>query len=538
MAIFNKGTFGKASLLKHARLALLAAAAMAPMAGMTPANAATIKAVMQSGLRVMDPIMTTAFLTRDHGYMIYDTLLGMDETFKIRPQMADWTVSDDGKTYKFTLRDGLKWHDGTVVSAQDCIASIKRWAEVDTTGIALIKMVDDIKAIDDKTFEVVLSQPTTLLLSGLAKLSSRPAFMMPKRIADTPANKPITEYIGSGPFKFVQSEFQPGLRVVYEKNVDYVPRNEPASWTAGGKVVNVDRVEWVTMPDQMTAVNALQSGEIDFIQEVPFDLLPLLKNSPKVQVKVLDKLGAWTYFRMNHLYPPFDNKLVRQAAIAAVGQGDVLKALVGNPEYYNTCAAVMGCGNPNGNTYGEEWVVPSDIQRAKMLLKEAKYDGTPVVLLQPTDIAMLAAQPIVIAAALRKAGFNVQMKTMDWQTVVTQQSNQKPPAEGGWNLFSTYAILATSGDPFGNTTLSAAGRKSWAGWPDVPEIEKLRLDYAKAATPEEQKEIAAKIQKLAIDEGVVGPLGQFRIPSAYSSSVTGFLESPVRVFWNVRKDRE
>lgn len=529
-------TYGR--FFRHARALLCAAAVMVPMAGHSVAQAETLRAVMQSGLRVMDPVLSTAFLTRNHGYMIYDTLLGVDSDFKVQPQMASWTVSEDGKLYTFTLRDGLKWHDGEPVTAEDAVVSLKRWAEVDTTGQALMTMVEGIDAVDDKSFEIKLSQPTTLVLSGLSKLSSRPAFIMPKRIAETPSSEPITEFVGSGPFKFVEAEFQPGISVVYEKNEDYVPRDEPSSWTAGGKVVNVDRVEWVTMPDQMTAINALQNGEVDFIQEVPFDLLPLVEAADGIKAEVMDELGAWTYFRMNHLYPPFDNKLVRQAAMAAVGQEDVLKLLVGNPDFYQTCGAVMGCGNPNGDEYGAEWVVNSDIERAQSLLKEAGYDGTPVVLLQPTDIAMLAAQPIVLGDALRKAGFTVEMKTMDWQTVVTQQGNQNAPSEGGWNIFSTYSILATSGDPFGNTTLSTAGRSSWAGWPDVPEIEALRLDYARAATPQEQKEIAVKIQKLAIDEGVVGPLGQFRIPAAYSTEWTGFPKAPVTLFWNVQKTAE
>ncbi|MBO9356859.1 ABC transporter substrate-binding protein [Bordetella petrii] len=525
----------KTNLPQRLRTLCGAAALLGALAAGAPAHATTVTAVMQSGLRVMDPILSTAFLTRDHGYMIYDTLLGVDANFKIQPQMAGWQASEDGKTYVFTLRDGLKWHDGTPVKAEDCVASIRRWAQVDSTGQVLMPMVEHIKVTGDQTFEVQLKEPTTLLLEGLSKLSSRPAFMMPKRIADTPASTPITEYVGSGPFKFVASEFKPGLKVVYEKNADYVPRSEPASWTAGGKVVKVDRVEWVSMPDQMTALNALQNAEVDFIQQVPFDLLPIVENRDDLQVKVLDKLGAWTYYRFNHLYPPFDNKLVRQAAIAAVGQEDVLKALVGNPKYYKTCAAVMGCGNPNGDSYGADWVIPSDIEKAKALLKQANYDGTPVVILQPTDIAMLAAQPIVIGAALRKAGFKVDMKTMDWQTVVTQQGNQKPPSEGGWNIFSTYSILATSGDPFGNTTLAAAGRKSWAGWPDVPEIEALRLKFARSTDAAERKQITAQIQKLAIDEGVVAPLGQFSIPAAYSSKLSGVMESPVTVFWNIEK---
>ena len=269
-------------------LLLALAAALAPAA---QGQAQTVTAVMQSGLRVLDPVMTTAFMTRDHGYMIYDTLLGTDEHFKVQPQMASWTESEDRKTYVFTLRDGLKWHDGAPVTSEDCIASIKRWADADATGQVLMTLIDRIEAVDAKQFRVVLKQPTSLLLEGLAKLSSRPLFMMPKRIADTPSAQPITEFIGSGPFKFVASEFKPGLKVVYEKNKDYVPRAEPPSWTAGGKVVKVERVEWVAMPDQMTAVSALQNGEVDFMQQVPFDLLPMVEGQDNLQVRVLDKLG-------------------------------------------------------------------------------------------------------------------------------------------------------------------------------------------------------------------------------------------------------
>lgn len=516
----------------------LAAALGGAMFAGHAAQAQTVTAVMQSGLRVMDPITTTAFMSRDHGYMIYDTLLGMDEHFQVRPQMADWQVSDDALVYTFTLREGLQWHDGQPVTADDCIASIKRWASVDATGQVLMTMVAGIEALDDRRFEVRLEEPTTLLLEGLAKLSSRPAFMMPERIADTPASTQITEYIGSGPFKFVTAEFQPGAKAVYEKNPDYVPRDEPSSWTAGGKVVKVDRVEWLAMPDQMTAINALQSGDVDFIQQVPFDLLPLLEQQEGTEVEVLDQLGAWSYFRFNHLYPPFDDARLRQAAMYAVSQQDVLDSLVGNPDYYRTCAAVFGCGNPNENDYGAEMVIPANLDRARALLEEAHYDGTPVVLLQPTDLAMLAPQPVVIASALRAAGFNVDMRPMDWQSVVMQQSNQNPPAQGGWNLFSTFSILATSGDPFGNTTIAANGREAWAGWPDVPEIEALRLDYARSTDAAERKEITAEIQRLAIDQGVVAPLGQFQIPAAYSDRLSDVSHAPVTIFWGMGKSED
>jgi len=523
------------ALPRTLRLWCATAALAGTLTATLPAGAQTVTVVMQSGLRIMDPVLTTANMTSYHGYMIYDTLLGVDADFNVRPQMASWETSNDGKTYVFTLRDGLKWHDGTLVKADDCVASIRRWGQVDVAGQTLMSLITHIKALDDQRFEIQLDVPTTLVLEALSQLITRPLFMMPKRLAETPVTTPITEYIGSGPFRFVAEEFRPGLKAVYEKNTDYVPRDEPPSWTAGGKFVHVDRVEWIHMPDQMTALNALQNNEVDYIQEIPFDLLPLIQNRDDIKVHVLDKLGVGTFFRLNHLQPPFNDKLLRQAALAAVAQEDVLKALVGNSTYYQTCAAVMGCGNLHADSYGEEWIVPADLDKAQALLKAANYDGTPVVILQPTDFAMLAAQPTVIGAALRRAGFNVEMRAMDWQTVVTQRDIQKPTSEGGWSIFSTYALLAISGNPVSNFTLATAGRKSWVGWPDVPEIETLRAKFIRTTNPAELKAITAQIQKLAIDEVVVAPLGQFRIPSAYSAKLSDVLESPVTVFWNLKK---
>ena len=240
---------------------------------------------MHSDLRVIDPIFTTAYITRDHGYMVYDTLLATDSNFKIQPQMADWKVSDDKLTYTFTLRDGLKWHDGAPVTAEDCVASLKRWGKRDGMGQKLMDFTASIEATDAKTITLKLKEPYGLVLESIGKPSSLVPFMMPKRLAETPADKAIPEQIGSGPFKFVQAEFQPGVKAVYEKNKDYVPRKEPPSWTSGGKVVKVDRVEWITMADAQTAVNALQSGDIDFMENPPFDMLPVLEANKDLKIE-------------------------------------------------------------------------------------------------------------------------------------------------------------------------------------------------------------------------------------------------------------
>ncbi|MEH2596702.1 ABC-type transport system substrate-binding protein [Bradyrhizobium sp. AZCC 1577] len=325
-------------------LALSAAlTSLGPTSQATAASKKTITAVMHSDLRVIDPGFTTAYITRDHGYMVYDTLLATDSNFKVQPQMADWKVSDDKLTYTFTLRDGLKWHDGTPVTAEDCVASLKRWGKNDNMGQKLMDFTASIEPIDAKSFALKLKEPYGLVLESIGKPSSYTPFMMPKRLAETPAGQQIKEQVGSGPFKFVQAEFQPGVKAVYEKNADYVPRKEPPSWTAGGKVVKVDRVEWITMPDAQTAVNALQSGDIDFMENLPFDLLPVLEANKELKVDVLNKFGFQTLGRMNFLYPPFDNVKVRRAAFLAMKQKDVLDALVGNPKYQKICGALFVC---------------------------------------------------------------------------------------------------------------------------------------------------------------------------------------------------
>lgn len=514
-----------------ATASVVAAMLVAPLA---PAQ--TITAVMQSGLRVTDPIVSSAAITNIHGYMIYDTLLGTDANYKVQPQMADkWQISPDGKTYTFTLREGLKWHDGAPVKAEDCVASIKRWGEQDVMGQVLMGLTADMKVVDDKTFQMVMKQPTDMVLTSLAKIGTRTAFMMPKRIAETPSSQAIKENIGSGPFKFVASEFKPGVRVVYEKNKDYVPRRERPSWTAGGKVVNVDRVEWLSMPDDLTATNALLNHEIDYIEVMPYDLLPMLEGKKDVKVDILDKLGLWTYYRFNFLHPPFNNRLIRQAAMYAVGQQDVLKALASDPKYYKTCAAVFGCGTPYASSYGESIVLQPNIEKAKQLLKEAKYDGTPVVILHPTDNKQVSSQPVVIANALRKAGFTVDLQSMDWQTLTTRRASKKAPNEGGWNIHTTTGPLVGISDPLRNQVVASNGARAWFGWPDFAKIESLRDKFAVTANPAELKKIAEEIQKQVIDEGVVVPLGQFVIPTGYSTKLTGVLESPVAVFWNISK---
>jgi peptide/nickel transport system substrate-binding protein len=518
----------------------VSAALMSP-ALTSPAMAAgkkTITAVMHSDLRIIDPGFTTAYITRDHGYMVYDTLLATDSSFKVQPQMADWKVSDDKLTYTFTLREGLKWHDGTPVTPEDCIASLKRWGKNDNMGQKLMDFTASIEPIDAKSFALKLKEPYGLVLESIGKPSSYTPFMMPKRLAETPAGQQIKEQVGSGPFKFVQAEFQPGVKAVYEKNADYVPRKEAPSWTSGAKVVKVDRVEWITMPDAQTAVNALQSGDIDFMENLPFDLLPVLEANKDLKVDVLNKFGFQTLGRMNFLYPPFDNVKVRRAAFLAMKQKDVLDALVGNAKYQKVCGAIFICDTPLESDVGAESLVKGNgMAEAKKLLAESGYDGTPVVVMAPGDVVTLKAQPIVAAQLLRDAGFKVDLQATDWQTVVARRASQKPPKEGGWNMFFTNWVAADVSNPVVNASVGGRGKNGgWFGWAEDAKIEELRDKFARSASPDEQKKIAAEIQKQAYEQVIYIPLGQYLIPTGWRKSLTGILDGPATpVFWNIDK---
>ncbi|WP_204353044.1 ABC transporter substrate-binding protein [Salinicola peritrichatus] len=519
---------------------LLSSLAILTSLAATPVEANTIRAVMHSSLRVLDPITTTAHITRDHGYMIWDTLLGMDDQFQPQPQMADWSVSDDGMVYTFTLRDGLKWHDGGTVTAADVVASFKRWANRDGGGQMLMDHVESVEATDDKTMTLTLSSPFAYVLELMAKPSSVPLFVMPERIASKSPEETLTveDQIGSGPFKFVADEYEPGNRVVYEKFEGYVPRKEPASWTAGGKVVNVDRVEWINMSDAQTALNALNSGEIDFLESPSVDLLPILQANPELTVEKLNALGSQTMGRFNFLYPPFDDPRIRRAALLAMNQTDVLASLIGNPEFYSTCASMYGCSTPLATDAGAppSLIGGGDTEAAQKLLEEAGYDGTPVVLMQPTDVPTVSPQPVIGAQLLRRAGFNVDLQPMDWQTLVTRRASQQPPAEGGWNMFFTNWYIPEVWNPLVNPMLNGRGKDGgWFGWPDDPELEAMRNEFAKAGSDEERKMIAERIQKHAFDEVTYLPLGEYSIPAAWNNDLSGILHSPVPVFWNITK---
>ncbi|MGE0768181.1 MAG: ABC transporter substrate-binding protein [Hyphomicrobiaceae bacterium] len=494
----------------------------------------TLKFVPHSDLKILDPIWTTAFISRNHGYMIYDTLFAMDAKGEIKPQMVDkYDVSADKLTYTLTLRDGLVWHDGPPVTAEDCVASIKRWSAKDSMGQKLMTFVSSVESPDAKTIVIKLKQPTGLVLSALGKPSSNVPFMMPKRIAETDPGKQIEEFIGSGPFVFKKDEWQPGAKLVYVKFDKYKPRSEPASGFAGGKVVKVDRVEWLPIRDHQQAVNALLSGQVDYIEAPPHDLHTLIKADKNLKMFNWNPLGNQFTFRFNTLAKPFDNPKVRQALLYAFNQEDFLQAVVGSPEYYKVCKALFICGGPLETTAGMEDKLESNFKKARELLKEAGYDGTPIVLMHSTDLQILTNLAPVAKTIMEKIGMKVDMQSMDWQTLVARRSKKDPPDKGGWHAFITSWVAADMLDPVMTGFLNSSCEKAMFGWPCDTEMEKLRDDFAKATDLAKQKEIAAAVQKRFVEYPTHIPLGQWYNLGAMRNGVEGVIAAPAPVLWNI-----
>ena len=522
--------------LRLAAAASLAVIMLAPSAH-AQSQGKTIKFIPEADLRSLDPIWTTAYITRNHGYMVYDTLFALDEHFKPQPQMVDtWKISDDKLTYTFTLRDKLKFHDGQPVRSADCIASLDRWMKRDAFGQALGAAVGEMKAQDDRTFSIILKKPFPLLLEAIGKVSSLVPFIMPERIAKTDANTQITDPTGSGPFKFVKEEWVPGNKAVYVKNLDYVPRNEPPSWASGGKVVKVDRVEWVYIPDSATAAAALNAGEVDWWQQLPPDLVPLLQQNKSVTVANVDPLGSSGVMRFNHLQPPFNNEKMRQAMLYVVDQQDIMTALAGDPKNWKTCYSYFACGTPMASEAGAAvFKGKRDPEKAKALIKEAGYKGERVVLITATDQPIVNSQAQVVAEELRGVGLNVDLQAMDWGTLISRRTVKDPVDKNGWSIFFTWLVGPDITNPALNFAVRANGDKAWFGWPTDEKIETLRSKWLDAPDLDAQKKVAAEVQEEAFIDVPYVPTGQFVIPTAYRNDLKGVIVAPIVFMWNVEK---
>jgi peptide/nickel transport system substrate-binding protein len=522
------------------RRTFLAAAALALPSVVRAENTRVLRFIAQSDLAVVDPVWTTAYVTRNHGYMVFDTLYGQSgqkDGFKAMPQMlAGHTIENDGKTWKLTLRDGLVFHNGDKVVARDCVASIRRWGARDAFGQALMARTDELTAPDDKTIMFRLKQPFALLPDALCHGASNMCAMMPQHIAETDPFKQFTEVVGSGPFRFKADERVQGSLFVYERFAGYKPREDgEASFTSGPKIVHFDRVEWHVQPDPATKAAALQAGEMDWWENPTADLLPLLRKHD-IATPITDYTGSPFMLRPNHLYPPFDNPAIRRALMGAIDQQEFMIAMMGE----DTSLWSVPCGffpplSPLASDAGLSALAGKrDDAAVKKALEAAGYQGEKVVLMVATDQPTNNALSNVAADVLKRVGMKVDYQATDWGMVVQRRALNKPPAEGGWNLFCTGFSGLDFFTPASHLALRGNVKGAWFGWPDDPKLEVLREAWFNAPDMAAQKQIGTEIQLQAFQDVPYYPLGLAQLPTAFRHDITGVAEG-FPIFWNVRR---
>lgn len=522
-------------LLKASGGALLPLAA--PFAGR--ANEARIlRFAPQANLSVLDPVWNTAAVTIAHGYCVFDTLYGVDAQLRPRPQMAEGaTVSDDGRTWMVRLRDGLRFHNGEPVRAQDCAASLERWSKRDTFGQTLGAVTESFAAADDRTLRVTLKRPFPRFLDAIGKPHSSPALIMPEHLARTDPMRQVTEMIGSGPFRFRATEYVSGSRMVYERFEGYVPREEPAEWTAGGKRAHVDRVEWRVMPDPATAAAALQRGEIDWWEQAMPDLIPVLLRRGGIRVQPKDQYGFVGLGRFNVLHPPFNNVALRRAVLSAIRQEDYMQSTIGPeaPDAWRRCFAMFTCGMPGVNEEAASILGGGrDIARAREAVRASGYAGEKVVIINPTDQPTIAPHGHVTNQLFRALGLNVELQEMDWGSVVQRRISREPVERNGWSFYHTNLPGVAIANPALNTAIRGDG--AWPGFFTDAETERLATEWLFAEQPAQQQALFDAIHRRALDQVPTLPLGQFFVRTAFRDQVRGVLDGSVAYFWNIRKE--
>ncbi|MGK7861847.1 ABC transporter substrate-binding protein [Falsiroseomonas sp. E2-1-a4] len=515
----------------------LAAAAAIGLAPSLAAAQSTLRVVLINDLASLDPVNSTAAFVRNHGFMVYDQLFALDSQGVARPQMVDrHEPSADGMSHRFTLREGLAFHDGTPVRAADAVASIRRWSQRDIVGRALAAATAAMEVVDEKTFTIRLSRPFALVTEALARPTASALFVMPERIAQTPAATAITEATGSGPFIFQANEWQAGNRAVYLRNPAYRPRPEPADGLAGGKVVNIDRLEWVAMPDPATAAAALQAGEIDFIEQPSPDLIPVLERNRNIRTFALNPVGFMVWLRLNHTQPPFDKPEGRRALLHLINQQDVLNAIgVRASEQVPYCPAYFFCNTPLQSDAGAEGLRAENPDRARALLREAGYDNRRIVFMNAADSPINNAATLTMAAAFQRGGLTMDVPSMDWATVTQRRNRREPVDQGGWNMFVTVANVLDGQNPLTNLYLASPCEGGLTGWPCDAELEALRRSWWEENDAAKRQEILHRVHARAYQVLPYINAGQFRTLAAHRSNIEGLRPTTVPVFWGVTK---
>ncbi len=526
-------------LSRRQTLAAAAAVIAAPHLGRAQAQQRPFRFVVNVGLQNLDPIAGPSFVTRNFGYLVFDTLVALDGQGRYRPQMLEgWEVSADKLSWSFKLRDGLAFHDGTRVTPEDVIASLKRWGARDTIGRRLMAATAELVADGPQGFKLTLSRPFGGVLEALGKPSVHAPMIMPARIASvTPPTQQVQEIVGSGPFIFQRSEWVPGDRASFRRNEKYVPRNEPADGLAGGKIPKFDRVEMLSMPEVAVRYAALTRGEVDYLEYAPVDLIPRMQRDRNLTFAKAGGRAELIYaVSINHFQAPMDNVLIRRAIQQCLDRNDVLGgAGFGNELGRPDCTSMLMCGAPFESTAGSDIIGNPSIAKAKALLAEAGYKNEKIVLLHPLDSPLLNPFGSVLIERMKQAGFNVDVQGLEWSAIAQRWFQRNPLDQGGWSVIPVVYTGFDMSDPLSNLGIgyNCTGSQPW-GYCDqriTPVLDRFEAE----SDPDKRKALAAELQKLATEDATFPIAGQFRSPAVWRSELKGVIDFGFPVIWNIER---
>jgi peptide/nickel transport system substrate-binding protein len=496
-----------------------------------------LKVAPSADVQELDPTRGRNLISRIYSQMVFDTLFALDHNLSPKPMMVEHeTVSDDRLTYTFTLRAGLKFHDGTPVTTRDVIASLNRWMNGTSIGAPLKIRLASLTAVDDLTFTLTLKEPFGLVEFMLAGAGAPIPAIMREKDANRPEGQEITAPIGSGPFRYNAAERVSGHRVVFDRFTDYAVRPEPPDGLAGGRVVKVDRIEFTILPDATTTAEALANGEIDFWEGISPDTAPFLR-SRDIVVRRTNALPSVAFIRPNFQIPPFNDVRARRALALMFDQHELMAAVAGDNMKWDTCYAFTVCGGPLSTEDGSEPYRKPDMAKAKALLAEAGYKGEKLVLLGTPSLPPINAMSQVVEARLTEGGIPVDLQMVDFATMFKRMNTADLDAGGAsWNLFAYYAIGGSWYHPLTNASLDlSCDKKNWAGFPCDAEGEALRQKVLSAPDDASRKAAYGAFQRHLWEFIPYVPEGQFDVASAYRKDLTGVLAGYVQPYWNIAK---
>jgi peptide/nickel transport system substrate-binding protein len=482
-----------------------------------------LKVVAQSSITSIDCMYACPAVAMGISQHIFEPMFAFDGDGIPQPVMVDrWSASDDGKVWTLRLRDGLKFHNGQPVTAEAVANSFMR-AAPSAAGLSFLLDAlesDGVSTPDDLTVEMKFRDPIGIL-PELFSFPWPPANVYPADIAKIPSSEDVGEenYIGSGPYELVL--WERGNRLAVERFDGYVPRTVTSSGMAGRKHAYLDRIEWLQIPAEETKIAGLKTGEWDVVENAGLDFFNELDENPDIEIARYPFHQSVMPFNTSH--PPTDNKLIRQAIQAAVDVDTFMSAL-GPKEIWFPCPAHYYCGTALESRVAEEFYDQNNAAKARQLMEQAGYDGTPIKILNPTDYATIRFSGEVMKRVLEDVGFNVEMPAMDWATVYSTASNTDE-----WNLYGSWGVFWAAPSPVADVTLSSTfPPMDWSN----DEAKQLRIDYARAGDSQERTRIIDRVQEILYDEVPFIRLGQWSAIHPYRSWVKNFTVPAAPVYFD------